>query len=81
MVFTLAEILGVPVIGIFGIYTGGNQYEIHHSLLYDGQKVEREQRGETVAKLTQKYVNSIEDIVQRFPYNWFNFYDYWGDDQ
>jgi len=79
--FTLAEILGVPVIGIFGIYTGGNQYEIHHSLLYDGQKVEREQRGESVAKLTQKYVNSIEDIVQRFPYNWFNFYDYWGDNQ
>lgn len=79
--FSLAEMLNVPVIGVLGIYTGGNQYEIHHSLLYDGQKVVGESRGETVARLTQKYINNIESIVKRFPYNWFNFYDYWGDGQ
>lgn len=79
--FKLAEMLGVPVIGVFGIYTGSNQYEIHHSLLYDGQKVATDQREAVVEKLTQEYVDSIEDMLQRFPYNWFNFYDYWGDKQ
>lgn len=79
--FTLAEMLKVPVICVFGIYKGGNQYEIYHSLLFDGQKVVGEQRRETVARLTQKYANSIEGMVKRFPFNWFNFYDYWGDDQ
>lgn len=78
--FSIAEILGVPVIGVFGIYAGGNQYEICHSLLYDGQKVSREQRSESIASLTQKYANTIEGIVKHSPYNWFNFYDYWGDD-
>lgn len=79
--FALAELLNVPVIGMFGVYTGGNQYEIYHSFLYDGQKVVGESRRETVARLTQKYVNSIEGMVKRFPYNWFNFYDYWEDGQ
>jgi len=79
--FTLAEILGVPVIGFFGIYTGGNRYEIHHTLLYDGQKKTAEQRAVMVKRSTQAYVDTIEDMLQRFPYNWFNFYDYWGDGQ
>jgi predicted LPLAT superfamily acyltransferase len=77
--FKLAEMLGVPVIGIFGIYTGGNRYEIHHKLLYDGKKIPRELREKTVKKLMCEYVNSIEDTVKRYPYNWFNFYDYWED--
>jgi len=77
--FKLAEILGIPVIGFFGIYTGGNHYEVHHTLLYSGQQIPGGQREMVVQQLTQKYVNSIEDMVKRFPYNWFNFYDYWGD--
>lgn len=79
--FKLAEMLGVPVIGFFGIYTGGNHYEIHHKLLFDGKKVPGEQRESVVKELTQAYASSIEDMVRRYPYNWFNFYDYWGDKQ
>lgn len=77
--FTLALMLGIPVIGFFGIYKGGNQYEVYHSLLYDGKKVPRNQRADIVARLTQEYVDSIEKMVKRYPYNWFNFYDYWDD--
>ncbi len=77
--FKLAEMLSVPVIGFFGIYTGGNRYEIHHKLLYDGQKIPRDQREKTINELMQKYVKSIEDNVKQHPYNWFNFYDYWED--
>ena len=77
--FSLALMLGVPVVGFFGIYKGGNCYEIHHSLLYAGQQVARQQRAEIVARLTQKYVDSIEKTVKQYPYNWFNFYDYWDD--
>jgi len=77
--FSLALMLGVPVVGFFGIYKGGNSYEIHHSLLYDGQQVERNQRVDIVARLTQEYVDSIGEMVKQYPYNWFNFYDYWDD--
>lgn len=77
--FTIALMLGVPVVGFFGIYNGNNHYEIHHSLLYDGHKIDRDKRNKAVAELTQKYADSIGIMVQRYPNNWFNFYDYWGD--
>jgi len=77
--FKLATMLNVPVIGFFGIYTGSNHYEIHHTLLYDGKKTADDQDEMTVDILTQEYANSIESMVQRYPYNWFNFYDYWAD--
>lgn len=77
--FTMAEIMGVPVIGFFGIYKGGNRYEVSISLLSEGDKSDRKSRSLAVDKLTQKYVDNIESIVRCYPYNWFNFYDYWGD--
>jgi len=77
--FKLAEMLNVPVIGFFGIYTGSNHYEIHHTLLYNGKKITDEQSDETVERLTQEYAMSIETMLQHHPYNWFNFYDYWED--
>jgi len=77
--FALALLLGVPVVGFFGIYRGSNRYDVYHSMLYEGQKVPRAQRDTMVNKLTQEYVTSIEKMVQRYPYNWFNFYDFWKD--
>lgn len=77
--FKLAKMLDVPVIGFFGIYTGGNHYEIHQALLSSSQEMAGKERKINVDNLTQEYVNSIEKMVRRFPYNWFNFYDYWGD--
>jgi predicted LPLAT superfamily acyltransferase len=26
----------------------------------------------------EKYVRSLETVVQENPYEWFNFYDFWG---
>ena len=77
--FTLALMLGVPVVGFFGIYKGGNQYEVHHSLLYAGEKIPRQNRQALIDELTQNYVDSIEAMIIKYPYNWFNFYDYWSD--
>jgi predicted LPLAT superfamily acyltransferase len=58
-------------------------YKNHNAMitriLDDGKKIPRELREKTVKKLMCEYVNSIEDTVKRYPYNWFNFYDYWGD--
>lgn len=79
--FSMALMLGVPVVGVFGMYKGGNKYEMHHSVLYDGEKLDRKQRDVVIKKLSQKYVNTIEKMVHDNPYNWFNFYDYWGDEK
>jgi len=77
--FSLALMLGVPVVGFFGIYEGGNRYQVQHSLLYSGEKIARAERDSQVSILTQQYVDSIEKVLKDFSYNWFNFYDYWRD--
>jgi predicted LPLAT superfamily acyltransferase len=76
----LAGLLQVPVILFFGIYRGGNRYEIHFEVLSTGFSLERERRATQLQELTQRYVDRLEYYCRKFPYNWFNFYDYWKDD-
>ena len=76
---TLASILQVPVLLFFGIYRGGNRYSIHIEKLADSISVPRDQRSQAVNQLVQKYTSVIETMIKQYPYNWFNFYDYWGD--
>lgn len=79
--FNLAAIMGVPVIGFFGIYKGGNRYKVIIKLLSQGEKSDRNKRASIVNKLTKKYAKDIEEMIRHDPYNWFNFYDYWGDEK
>ena len=76
--FTFSEMLNVPVIGFFGIYIGSNRYAIHFVPLSPGQTTSREHRVSAVTALTQKYADTIQSMLYQYPYNWFNFYDYWG---
>ena len=72
-------LLEVPVIMFFGVYLGGRRYEIHFEVLSEGFKLERDRRMEQVQNMTQRYVNRLEHYCRSYPYNWFNFYDFWGD--
>ncbi|WP_220635424.1 acyl-CoA synthetase [Georgfuchsia toluolica] len=60
----LAKIIGAPVLMVYGLFRGGRRYEIAF---------------EPMTELTlQCYVETLERKARRFPYNWFNFYDYWS---
>ena len=76
----LAGLLRVPVIQFFGIYRGGNRYEIHFEVFSSGFALERARRPAQLQELTQRYVDRLEYYCRKFPYNWFNFYDFWKDD-
>ena len=76
----LASVLKVPVIMFFGLYMGGNRYETHFELLSERVKLKRNNRQQDIQRWMQKYVNTMERYLIRAPYNWFNFYDYWGDE-
>lgn len=76
---TLACVLKVPVMLFFGIYLGGNRYRIIFKPLSEDTDVGRGDRDQLVAELTHRYINAMDDIIRNYPYNWFNFYDYWGD--
>ncbi len=77
----LAAVLGAPVILFFGVYTGGNRYRIHFETLSEGERVPARNRREWVERMTGRYAARLEHHVREAPYNWFNFYDFWGDDR
>ncbi|MFI0414492.1 MAG: lipid A biosynthesis acyltransferase [Candidatus Thiodiazotropha sp.] len=73
----LASILKVPVVLFFGIYRGGNRYDIYFEEFAERIDVDRQHRDRDIQRWTQRYVERIEWQTRQAPYNWFNFYDLW----
>ena len=73
----LAAIYNVPVVLFFGIYTGKNNFHIFFEKLCDIPSVKRGERDVFITELTRKYVKRLEYYATKYPYNWFNFYDFW----
>ena len=73
----VAAVLGAPVMLAFGLYRGGNRYDLRFEPFSDGEAVPRPRRRAHVSALIRRYAARLEDLARQFPYNWFNFYDYW----
>ena len=75
--FRLAAMLKRPVYFMAGIYRGGNRYAVHFERLENFSSMPAANRDAVVALLMQKYVAALERYCREYPYNWFNFYDFW----
>jgi predicted LPLAT superfamily acyltransferase len=73
----LAAALKVPVILAFGLYRGGNRYDLHFEPFADGIVIERNRRAEALAGILQRFADRLAHYARLAPYNWFNFYDFW----
>jgi predicted LPLAT superfamily acyltransferase len=82
----LAQITGAPTVMVFGLFRGGNRYQIVFEALA-GQPgyqlaaavaagVDSGMGG--IADYQRRYVECLERHARDAPCNWFNFYDYWG---
>ncbi|SMM98417.1 Lysophospholipid acyltransferase [uncultured Candidatus Thioglobus sp.] len=78
--FALPYILKKPAIVFFGIYVGKNKYEIHFKELKINHQDARTNREQNIAKDAQTYTSYMQEMIEKYPFNWFNFYDYWGDE-
>jgi predicted LPLAT superfamily acyltransferase len=74
----LAAIMHCPVILFFGLYRGGNRYEIYFEQLAEEIILHRDRRTEDVQHWIQRYVDRLEHYTRLAPYNWFNFYPFWN---
>lgn len=79
--WTLAAALGVPVILGFGLYRGGNRYDVHFELFRERVAAARATRAADLQTHAQAYALRLEHYARQAPYNWFNFYDYWDEDK
>lgn len=80
--FRLAALLRRRVFFMAGLYLGGARYDVRFEPLADfservADPVERERRIEAAL---QNYVMRLEALCREYPYNWFNFHDFWLED-
>jgi predicted LPLAT superfamily acyltransferase len=75
----LASILKTPVFLFFGVYLGGNRYQIHIEPFAEQVILKRGAREQDIQYWTQQYADRLEYHARMHPYNWFNFYDFWGE--
>ena len=77
----LANALKIPVVLCFGVYRGGNRYELTFEPFADTVEFPRERREAALQACVNAYAERLEAQVRNAPYNWFNFYDFWHDHQ
>ena len=67
-----------PVCFMAGIYLGGNRYHIVFEPIADFSGIEADGEARAVHDALQRYVAAVERHCPKYPYNWFNFFDFWG---
>jgi predicted LPLAT superfamily acyltransferase len=76
-VMRLAHAVSTPVVLFFGLYQGGNRYDVHLELLSQTVRLSPERREDDVRQWTQHYADRLAQYSRNAPDNWFNFYDFW----
>jgi predicted LPLAT superfamily acyltransferase len=64
----LSALLDTPVVLMFGLFRGGNRYEVHFERLDAADS----------ASLIPRYAERLEHYCRLTPYNWFNFFNFWA---
>ncbi len=76
--FLIASALKVPVVLFACPYLGANRYKEHFELFAEEIVLDRRNREAGLEKWAQRYAERLEHYCRLAPYNWFNFYDFWG---
>ena len=74
-IFTIAAQMGVPVVSTFIMKEKGLHYKGYLKHLQIPE--EEESVSGTVDLLLQKYATSIENILRKYPHQWFNYFPFW----
>jgi predicted LPLAT superfamily acyltransferase len=75
--YLIASLLQLPVVLCFGLYRGGNRYDLYFETFADEIRLERRERPAQLGAWTQRYASRLEHYTRLAPYNWFNLYDFW----
>jgi predicted LPLAT superfamily acyltransferase len=78
--FLLAALLGCPVLLILAFREGRGRYCVFAEKLADRVELARRAREKGTAELLAAYAARLEFYCKRYPFQWFNFFDYWGDE-
>lgn len=74
----LAALLGRQAVLMLGVYCGGNRYRVVFEEIADFSGVRREERESAIRAGVVRYARRLESYCREYPYNWFNFFDFWA---
>ena len=74
----LASLLECPVYLTIGLRVGHRQYRVFAELLAERVDLRGQEREECLQGYITQYARRLEEICCAYPYQWFNFYDFWG---
>lgn len=74
----LAALLGRRVFLMAGVYCGGNRYRVVFEDIADFSGIGRQDRDGAIRAAVARYARRLEAYCRAYPYNWFNFYDFWA---
>ena len=76
----LAATLQAPALLSFALYRGGGRYEVHFEPFADPVTAPPGGRREAAAAYARAYADRLAAYCRSAPYNWFNFFDFWGEE-
>jgi predicted LPLAT superfamily acyltransferase len=75
--YLIASMLELPTVLCFGLYRGGNRYDLYFENFAECIQIPRRERALLLGEWTQRYAARLEHYTRMDPFNWFNFYDFW----
>lgn len=74
-----AGLMHCPVYVVVALRRGAGRYRVFVEPLTDRVHLPRKGRDAAVKEVVESYVRHLERYCLMAPYQWFNFFDYWGD--
>jgi hypothetical protein len=77
----LAAILRAPVLLCFGLWLGPRRYALRFEAFADRVVLDRANRDAALREWLTHYAARLAELCRAHPYNWFNFYDFWQEEE
>jgi predicted LPLAT superfamily acyltransferase len=75
--FILAAVAAAPTFLFFGIRVGRRHYRLHLEPFADKIVLSRTDRHDELRHWIEQYAARLVAHCRKYPYNWFNFFDFW----
>jgi len=76
--YSLAAATGSPVAVLLAAKTGRREYSMKLWEIFRPEPSDRENRRRDMAKWAQRFAAALEGYLWEYPYQWYNFFDFWS---
>ena len=78
--FATAVQRNVHAVAVFMMKESAKRYRlIVRPITLEGQEIATLNRRERMVAMGKKYAAALEEVVRRYPHQWFNYYDFWNE--